>query len=347
MLALQSAVVQRKPDPQPSTSLDSAQTAQTQQHAASPGSPPYADGSSNPSALPACSLLPPAGSNGGRSIIDPSAAKLAIKEALAPLSPAELAMVQEQLRQSRLARQQESWASTHADGGLGSVPAQSCSPCPVPSTPEQADSGVNPLVQQVASALAHGKVSPQDISRVLSTLDPSVFLPAPKQQRRQQPIPLPQHTMPQLQKPHYLPQHSMQERPAWHARANSAPSALSVPAAIPMPASPFYSSQLPPAVTGLQHSRLGPRPAPRSVAAPYSAVLNCLQLPPAALAAHAAAATAADAARMQHPGTSARKGRRSSRRAREQLASLLKPVRSATAGAGQTTAAGRVWLLGL
>lgn len=293
-------------------------------------------GSSNPSAWqPECSLLAP---EDGivRPSIDPSAAKLAIKEALAPLGPAQLAMVQEQLRQSRLARQQEAWDSA-------SVAAeQSCSPCPVPSTPEQEDSRANPLVQHVASALAHGKVSPQDISRVLSGLDPSVFLPVPQKQLTQQPQLLP----PQLHKPQFQPQH-MQDRPAWAACTNSAPSMLSVPAAIPMPPSPFYSSQLPAALTSAgqhQHYRAGPRPGQRPVAGPYSAVLNSLQLPASALAAHAAAATAADAAvaRRRHPGHSARKGRRSSRRARGQVVSLLRSVSTASNAAGQTSLAGSV-----
>jgi hypothetical protein len=333
MFALQSTSLQRKADLQPSTSFDSAQTAQTQQHGASPDSPPYAVGSSNPSSWqPACSLLAP---EDGivRPSIDPSAAKLAIKEALAPLGPAQLAMVQEQLRQSRLARQQEAW------DGVSIVPEQFCSPCPVPSTPEQDDSRVNPLVQHVASALAHGKVSPQDISRVLSGLDPSVFLPVPQKQRQQ-----PQLCPPQLHKPQVQPQH-MQDRPAWAARASSAPSMLSVPAAIPMPPSPFYSSQLPAALTSAsqhQRYRAGPRPGQRSVAGPYSAVLNSLQLPASALAAHAAAATAADAAaaRMRHPGHSVRKGRRSSRRARGQVVSLLMSVSTASDTAGQTSLTG-------
>jgi hypothetical protein len=341
MYALQSTSLQRKSDLQPSTSFDSAQTAQTQQHGASPDSPAYAGGvgSSKMSAWqPACSLLAP---QDGivRPIIDPSAAKLAIKEALAPLGPAQLAMVQEQLRQSRLARQQEAW------GCASVVPEQCCSPCLVPSTTEQEDSRVNPLVQHVASALAHGKVSPQDISRVLSGLDPSVFLPVPQKQLQLPQLCPPQLWPPQLHNPpQFQPQH-VQDRPAWAARASSAPSMVSVPAAIPMPPSPFYSSQLPAALPSAhqrQPYRAGPRPSQRSVAGPYSAVLNSLQLPASALAAHAAAATAADAAaaRMRHPGDSVRKGRRSSRRARGQVIGLLRSVSTASDAAGQTSLTG-------
>lgn len=287
--------------PQPSTSLDSAQTAQTQQA----GSPFIVSSSSNPPhdllALQHAVLPPAPGS------MDPSVAKQAIKEALAPLSPSDLAMVQEQLRQSRLARQQEAWGAAAAV-----VPA-----APPPHTPEQQDE-VNPLVQHVAAALAHGKVSPQDVSRVLSTLDPSVFRP-----RQQQP------QLPQLR--HLAPQPA-----ARHASVSSG-------APVPLPAmavSPFESSQLAellPACPARQHRRT----APPSVAAPYSAVLDSLQLPPAALAAHAAAASAAAA--LHHPGRSTVKGRRSGRKARGHVSSLvLASVSSASDAAGQTSMAASV-----
>jgi hypothetical protein len=326
MLALQTTSLHRKGDLQPSNSLDSAQTAQTQAQQQPGGrASPDTITVSHPSAPEApCSLLP-ASDGIYKSGLDPRAAKMAIKEALAPLGPSELAMVQEQLRQSRLARQREAWTGEHAANAEIHVSAQSSSPEPL--TCDDVGGGFKPLVQQVASALASGTVSPQDIARVLSALDPSVFRALPQQQE--------QHWMPepQLRKPQAAPQHSQLLSWGQHS-SHSAPSALSMPAAVPMPPSPFYSSQVLPSFTPRQQM---PQPAQRSVAGPYSAVLSSLTLPPAALAAHAAAATAADAAaaaRMRHPGSSTRKGRRSSRMPRGQLSSLLRSVSTASDAMG-------------
>jgi hypothetical protein len=339
MLGLHGATVARKPDLQPSTSLDSAQTAQTaRQHEGSP-SPFDRSSSRNPSANhaghKAGSPLYHAHTADVRTSVDPSVGIQSIKEALAPLSAAQLAMVQEQLRQSRLARQQESWGCVESFGIKMPLSVQSCSPSPPPCMPEQAcmpeqDGGrVNPLVQQVATALAHGQVSPQDVSRVLNTLDPSVFLPAPCKQPQHHwaPAQLPARPQPQ-QLPQQVHQHMGPQQPS---------SMLAVPAAVPVQPSPFYSSQVPP----MLHAGLpAARSRTRSVAGPYSAVLNSLQLPPAALAAHAAAATAADAASQQqqrHPGSSSRKGRRSCRTARGQLGSLLRSVSTRSDAAGATS----------
>lgn len=296
----------RKADLQPSTSLDSAQTAQT-------GSPSAHVGSSKPHR------------------VDPNAAKLAIKEALAPLGPAQLARVQEQLRQSRLARQQQPLAGFEV---AASASAQPCCPCQHPSTacqpqlqdPSMGSSEVacTPLVQQVAAALAKGQLSAHDIMRVLNTLDPSVLRTPPQHQHQQQH----QH---QLRMPQHHPQH---QDALWAQQQHQRTGMLSAPTAIPVPPMAFGSSLLPPAVASVPRQRL--RTPAASVAAPYSAVLNNLQLPPAALAAHAAAATAAAAvAKARHPGSSASKGKRSSsRKARCQLSRLVGSVSTASDAAG-------------
>lgn len=135
---------------------------------------------------------------------------------------------------------------------------------------------------------------------------------------------------PQPYKPQAIPQQSQLLSWGQHS-SHSAPSALSTP----MPPSPFYSSQVLPSS---RQQQVPPQPAQRSVAGPYRAVLSSLTLPPAALAAHAAAATAADAAaRLRHPGSSTRKGRRRSRVPRGHLSSLLRSVStSSEAGMGVT-----------
>jgi len=293
----------RKVDLQPSTSLDSAQTAQT-------ASPSAHVGSSNPHR------------------VDPNAAKLAIKEALAPLGPAQLARVQEQLRQSRLARQQQPLAGFEVSS-QPCCPCQDPSPCQHPSTacqPQLQDPSMGSsevactlLVQQVAAALAKGQLSSHDIMRVLNTLDPSVLRTPPQHQQ--------QH---QLRMPQHHPQH---QDALWAQQQHQRTGMLSAPTAIPLPPMAFGSSLLPPAVASVPRQRL--RTPAASVAAPYIAVLNNLQLPPAALAAHAAAATAAAAvAKARHPGSSRSKGKRSNRKARFQLSRLVGSVSTASDAAG-------------
>jgi hypothetical protein len=201
--------------PLPADSGDSAQTGKTsspfeeQQQQWWGGHPHHP----LPGAHGGLHTLEGAGSLSSRPHMNALAAKLAIREALAPLSAAELASVQEQLRLSRLARQaapltmvgSSSWGMPCEEGSgdawqlagaaASSAMTASCSTggaglraaASLPSLPSPSSSSLSSaatgsfggVVQQVAAALSAGTVAQADVQRVLSSLDPSVLQPAP------------------------------------------------------------------------------------------------------------------------------------------------------------------------